>query len=73
METVNEYLHNLYRVQSDFMYSVSWDFARSCPTPLPVMPDDTPAHSYEAATDLVVLAPKAEVGCVTNRLPGSAS
>ena len=61
METVNEYLHNLYRVQPDFMYSVSRSFARSCPTPLLVMPDDTPSHSYEAAIDLVALAPKAEV------------
>jgi hypothetical protein len=26
-----------------------------------VMPDDTPSHSYEAAMDLVELAPKAEV------------
>ena len=25
------------------------------------MPDDTPSHSYEAAMDLVALAPKAEV------------
>ena len=39
------YLHNLYRVQPDFVYSVSRDFARSCQTPMLVMPDDTPAHS----------------------------
>jgi hypothetical protein len=26
-----------------------------------VMPDDTPSHSYEAAMELVALAPKAEV------------
>jgi hypothetical protein len=25
-----------------------------------VMPDDTPSHSYEAAMDLVALAPKAQ-------------
>ena len=61
METVEKYLHNLYRVQPDFMYSVSRDFARSCPTPLLVMPDDTPAHSYEAAMDLVALAPNVQV------------
>ncbi len=61
METVEEYLHNLYRVQPDFMYSVSRDFARLCQTPMLVMPDDTPSHSYEAAMDLVALAPKAEV------------
>ena len=61
METVDEYLHNLYRVQPDFMYCVSRDFARSCQTPMLVMPDDTPSHSYEAAMDLVDLAPQAEV------------
>ena len=60
MEIVEEYLHSLYRVQSDFMYSVSRDFARSCQTPMLVMPDDTPAHSYEAAMDLVALAPRAQ-------------
>ena len=60
-ETVEKYLHNLYRVQPDFMYSVSRDFARSCQTPLLVLPDDTPAHSYEAAMDLVELAPSAQV------------
>ena len=61
MEIVEQYLHNLYRIQPDFMYSVSRDFARSCQTPLLVMPDDTPAHSYEAAVDLVALAPNCEV------------
>ncbi|MCZ0952415.1 MAG: alpha/beta hydrolase, partial [Rhodospirillaceae bacterium] len=61
MEMVDRYLHNLYRVRPDFAYSVSRDFARSCRTPMLVMPDDTPAHSYEAAMDLVALAPNAQV------------
>jgi len=61
METCELYLHNLYRIQPDFAYSVSRDFAGSCQTPMLVMPDDTPSHSYEAAMDLVELAPKAEV------------
>ncbi len=61
MGIVEEYLHNLYRVQPDFMYSVSRDFARSCQTPMLVMPDDTPSHSYEAAMALAELAPNAEV------------
>ena len=60
MGLVEEYLHNLYRVQPDFLYSVSREFARSCQTPMLVMPDDTPSHSYEAAMDLVALAPKAQ-------------
>ena len=61
METVEAYLHNLYRVQPDFVYSVSRDFARSCQTPMLVMPDDTPAHPYQASMDIAALAPKAEV------------
>ena len=61
MEIVDQYLHNLYRIQPDFMYCVSRDFARSCQTPLLVMPDDTPSHSLEAAMAMVDLAPKAEV------------
>ena len=59
-EVVEQYNHNLYRIQPDFMYSVSRDFARSCQTPLLVMPDDTPSHSLEAAMDLAEIAPKAE-------------
>ena len=61
MEIVDQYLHNLYRIQPDFMYCVSRDFARSCQTPMLVMPDDTPSHSYVAAMDLGALAPKAQV------------
>ena len=61
MATVEAYLHNLYRVQPEFVYSVSRDFARSCQTPMLVMPDDTPAHPYQTAMDIVALAPNAEV------------
>ena len=65
MEAGEAYLHNFYRVQPDFAYSVSRDFARSCQTPMLVMPDDTPEHSYEAAMELAALAPKAEVTVYT--------
>jgi pimeloyl-ACP methyl ester carboxylesterase len=61
METIEAYFHNLYRVQPDFVYSVPRDFARSCQTPILVMPDDTPAHPYQTSMDIVELAPKAEV------------
>ena len=60
METIEQYLHNLYRIQPDFMYCVSRDFARSCQTPLLVMPDDTPSHSLEAAMAMAELAPNAQ-------------
>ena len=60
MKTIETYLHNLYRVQPDFVYSVSRDFVRSCQTPMLVMPDDVPAHPYAVSMEIVNLAPKAE-------------
>ena len=61
METIEKYLHNLYRVQPDFVYSVSRNFARSCETPMLVLPDDVPAHPYQTAIDVASLAPNAEI------------
>jgi hypothetical protein len=61
METLEAYLHNLFRVQPDFVYSVSRDFVRACQTPMLVMPDDTPGHPYQVSMDIAALAPKAEV------------
>ena len=61
METIDAYLNKLYRVDSaDFVYSVSRDFVRTCQTPMLVMPDNTPSHSYEAAIEVIELAPNAE-------------
>jgi pimeloyl-ACP methyl ester carboxylesterase len=60
MATIEAYLHNLYRVRPDFVYSVSRDFVRSCRTPMLVLPDDTPAHPYAVAMDIAALAPNAE-------------
>ena len=61
METIEKYLHNLYRVRPDFVYSVSREFVRNCKTPMLVLPDDTPAHAYQTAVDVASLAPNAEV------------
>ena len=61
MATIEKYLHSLYRVRPDFVYSVSRDFARSVQTPMLVLPDDTPAHAYQTAVDVASLAPNAEV------------
>lgn len=58
--TVEAYLHNLYRARPDFVYSVSRDFARSCQTPMLVLPDDTPAHPLQASLDVAALAPNAQ-------------
>jgi len=61
METIETYLHNLYRVQPDFVYSVTRDFARSCQTPMLVLPDDVDAHPLAASVDVASLCPNAEI------------
>jgi pimeloyl-ACP methyl ester carboxylesterase len=61
MATIEQYLHNLYRRQPDFVYSVTRDFARNCRTPLLVLPDDTPAHPHQSSVDVASLAPNAEI------------
>lgn len=61
METIGKYLHALYRVRPDFVYSVSRDFVRNCATPMLVLPDDTDAHAYQTAVDVASLAPNADV------------
>jgi len=57
---VESYLHALYRVNPDFVYSVSRAFVSNCRTPMLVMPDDVPAHPYQVCEDIVALAPNAE-------------
>jgi pimeloyl-ACP methyl ester carboxylesterase len=61
METIEKYLHNLYEVRPDFVYSVSREFVRNCPTPMLVLPDDTPAHAYQVGIDVASLAPNADI------------
>jgi pimeloyl-ACP methyl ester carboxylesterase len=61
MGTIEQYLHNLYRVQPDFVYSVSRDFAKSCQTPMLVLPDDVTAHPLQVSIDIASLAPNAEI------------
>jgi pimeloyl-ACP methyl ester carboxylesterase len=59
--TIEQYLHNLYRVQPDFVYSVSRDFAKSCQTAMLVLPDDIVAHPLQVSLDIASLAPNAEI------------
>jgi pimeloyl-ACP methyl ester carboxylesterase len=61
METIDKYLHNLYRVRPDFVYSVSRDFAKSCQAPMLVLPDDVVAHPLVASIDIASLCPNAEI------------
>jgi pimeloyl-ACP methyl ester carboxylesterase len=59
-ETIGSYLHNLYRIRPDFVYSVSREFVKNCPTPMLVLPDDVPAHPYQVAVEIARLAPNAD-------------
>lgn len=69
MATIESYLHNLYRARPDFVYSVSRDFARSCRTPVLVMPDDTPAHPHQTSMDAAALLPNSQVTAYPWRAP----
>jgi len=60
-DTIDRYLHNLYRANPDFLYSVSRDVIRNCRTPILVLPDDTPAHPHQSSVDVASLAPNAEI------------
>jgi pimeloyl-ACP methyl ester carboxylesterase len=61
LETIEQYLHNLYRARPDFVYSVSRDFAKSCRTPMLVLPDDVDAHPMVTSIDVASLCPNAEI------------
>jgi pimeloyl-ACP methyl ester carboxylesterase len=61
METIEKYLHNLYRLRPEFVYSVSRDFAKSCQTSMLVLPDDVAAHPLVASIDVASLCPNAEI------------
>ena len=61
MDQIEKYLHDLYRVQPDFVYSVSREFAKSCQTPLIVLPDNVDAHPLVASVDVASLCPNAEI------------
>jgi pimeloyl-ACP methyl ester carboxylesterase len=61
METIEKYLHDLYRVRPDFVYSVSRDFAKSCQTSMLVLPDDVDAHPMAASIGVASLCPNAEI------------
>jgi len=60
-DIIEKYLHNLYAAQPDFLYSVSRDFIRSCPTPMLVLPDDIASHPLQTSIDVALLAPNAEI------------
>jgi pimeloyl-ACP methyl ester carboxylesterase len=61
MQMIDAFLNRMYRTNADFVFTVTRDFVRTCPTPILVLPDDVPAHPYAVAMETVRLAPNAEV------------
>jgi hypothetical protein len=61
METVDRFLAKMYRDTDDFVFTVSRDFVRNCPTPVLILPDDIPQHPYAVAMESAMLAPNSEV------------
>jgi hypothetical protein len=61
MNMADKYLKKMYLSNPDFVFSVDRDFVRNCPIPLLVLPDDTEAHVYRVAMEMVHLAPNAQV------------
>ena len=61
MDMADKYLKKMYLSNPDFVFSVDRDFVRNCPIPLLVLPDDTEAHVYKVAMEMVHLAPNAQV------------
>src|ERR1043166_8379884 len=61
METIEKYLHNLYRVQPDFVYSVSRSLARAGQTPMVMPPDVVVAKPLVASVDVASLCPNTEI------------
>ena len=60
-ETIEKYLHNLYRARPEFVYSVSRDFAKSCQNSMLVLPDDVDAHPLVTSVEVASLCPNAEI------------
>jgi pimeloyl-ACP methyl ester carboxylesterase len=61
IEMVQKYVTAMFRTNADFVFTVTRDFVRQCQTPVLVLPDDIPAHSYAVAMECAMLAPKSEV------------
>ena len=61
MEMVEKFVTRMFRTNADFVFTVTRDFVRNCQTPVLVLPDDVPSHSYAVAMECAMLAPKAEV------------
>jgi pimeloyl-ACP methyl ester carboxylesterase len=58
-ETVRKFGHNMFG--GDFVFSVSRDFVRRCPTPLLLQPGSDVPHPAETSAEIARLAPHLEI------------
>ena len=61
MAMADQFLRNMFLKNPDFTFTVTRDFVKSCQTPVLVLPDDTAGHSYAAAIESAMLAPKGQL------------
>ena len=61
MAMADQFLTRMFRNNPDFVFTVTRDFVKTCQTPVLVLPDDTAGHSYAAAVESAMLAPKGQL------------
>src|SRR6266540_124512 len=61
LQTTDQFVTKMFEIDSDFVFTVTRDFVRSCQNPVLILPDEVPAHPYAVAMECAMLAPKAEV------------
>jgi pimeloyl-ACP methyl ester carboxylesterase len=66
---IDKFMHSLWEVQPDFLYSVPRDFIAKCQTPILVLPDDTPSHPLQTSIDVASLAPNSDTTVFPWRQP----
>jgi pimeloyl-ACP methyl ester carboxylesterase len=57
----DQFLTRMFKNNPDFVFTATREFAKSCQTPVLVMPDDTPGHSLAVALESAMLAPKGQL------------
>jgi pimeloyl-ACP methyl ester carboxylesterase len=60
-EMADQFLNKMFRTNPDFVFTVTREFVKSCQTPVLVLPDDNPGHSYAVAIESAMLAPKGQL------------
>jgi pimeloyl-ACP methyl ester carboxylesterase len=60
MDMVQKFLDKMYG-NVDFVLTATRDYVRACQTPLLVLPDNTDAHPYATAMEMVRTAPNSQV------------